>query len=459
MGGALSVRGTAASAAAVLAAAGLLLVPALWNGYVLFYYDSVDYVRMSFTWSLPVFRTMPYTLVAALGRLADTLWVVPLVQALAVAWVLFEALRVLSPDDARRALVPVTGFLCVFTALPWITDQVMADVFAGVAVLAITLLAFGDDRLTWARRIVLTLLVAVGTAVHTSHVAIIGGLVAALGLARFVLRRRVPGFRPALLLPLVAVGSGVAMVLAVHWVTVGRPFVTQPNSILMLARLVQDGIAKRYLDDVCPGAAPPLRLCQYRDRLPPTANDFLWGDTPFDDLGGWQTMESEARQIVGETLRRYPVLHVKAAFALTLEQLTMMATGDGLVNMEWHLRQTIFRRYPQEYDDFMQAEQQHGIPFRLINAVHVPALALSTFATVLLLIHWWRRGQWRQAGLALVVLLSLLGNAFVCGALSNPNHRYQSRLAWLTVLVVAIGGRSLVWRGAGWDEAVNAEWR
>jgi hypothetical protein len=32
----------------------------------------------------------------------------------------------------------------------------------------------------------------------------------------------------------------------------------------------------------------------------------------------------------------------------------------------------------------------------------------------------------------------LLGNAFVCGALSNPNDRYQSRIAWIAVLAILL---------------------
>lgn len=447
---------------AIVAAAALLLLPALWNGYVLFYYDSVDYVRMSFTWELPVFRTMPYTLIAFIGRLADSLWAIVIVQSLLVAWILHLALRVLSPFPPTRALLPVTAVLCLMTGLPWYADQVMADVFAGVSVLGIAILAFADDRLDRWRRIALVLLTGVGTALHTSHLAIVGGLVISLGLARLILRRRWSGFRPALRMPSLALLGAVAMVVGVHWGTVGRPFVTQPNSILMLARLVQDGLAKRYLDDVCPTAEPQLRLCAYRDRLPPTANDFLWGETPFDDLGGWKTMEGEASHIVAATLRRYPLQHVRAAVILTLEQLGMVATGDGLVNMQWHIRQTIQRRYPDEYTEFMEARQQRGgIHFKWINAVQVPAAILATIVTLALLVHWWRRRLWRTAGLALVVVLALLGNAFVCGALSNPNHRYQSRLAWLAVLVVVIGSRTLFGRDreTNWSDGLSPEWR
>jgi hypothetical protein len=42
------------------------------------------------------------------------------------------------------------------------------------------------------------------------------------------------------------------------------------------------------------------------------------------------------------------------------------------------------------------------------------------------------------AGVAVFTLLALLGNAFICGALSNPHDRYQSRLVWLATLIVAM---------------------
>ena len=35
-------------------------------------------------------------------------------------------------------------------------------------------------------------------------------------------------------------------------------------------------------------------------------------------------------------------------------------------------------------------------------------------------------------------LVTLVGNAFICGALSNPHDRYQSRVVWIAVLAVGM---------------------
>jgi len=44
----------------------------------------------------------------------------------------------------------------------------------------------------------------------------------------------------------------------------------------------------------------------------------------------------------------------------------------------------------------------------------------------------------RIAALAALLFVALISNAVICGVLSNPHDRYQSRLAWLAPLVVTI---------------------
>ena len=60
----------------------------------------------------------------------------------------------------------------------------------------------------------------------------------------------------------------------------------------------------------------------------------------------------------------------------------------------------------------------------------------------LILVAVWglRTGRRDVAALALFVLIALIGNAFINGALSNPHDRYQSRIAWLATLVVGVAG-------------------
>jgi hypothetical protein len=50
-----------------------------------------------------------------------------------------------------------------------------------------------------------------------------------------------------------------------------------------------------------------------------------------------------------------------------------------------------------------------------------------------------RRRSLIDAGeLAMTCLIAMLANAFICGALSNPNDRYGARLVWLAVIAAAL---------------------
>ena len=70
------------------------------------------------------------------------------------------------------------------------------------------------------------------------------------------------------------------------------------------ARMLQDGIVARYLRDHCP--QQKLKLCPYRDQLPATADQFLWGNSMFNTLGRFQGLNDEMSFIVLHSLAEYP---------------------------------------------------------------------------------------------------------------------------------------------------------
>jgi hypothetical protein len=430
----------AATVAATGLAAGLLTLPAVWNGSPFYYWDSVDYVYLPFTWELPIYRTVSYGVFAGIGRMAGSLWAVVAVQALLVAWMLRETLAVFWPGNPDRALVPLTLLLTLLTGLSWSVGTLMPDALTGLVVLGLACLAFDRGELG-RRRLPLAAITAIAVAVHTSHVALSIGLVAALALVALGGRRLRLGLRPRIVLPASCVVAAIVMVIGAHWLTTGRPMLTQPTSMLFLARLVQDGIAKRFLDDHCVDGKPYL-LCPYKDRLPPTANEFLWQANSIpQQLQGWERLGPEAAEIVVRSLHDYPWLHLAAAGRLTVQQIVKLRTGDGLLpGVGWFIDDPLHRYYPAGHAAFLGSHQRAGIDFVPVNAVHVPAAALTLVLTLAALGWAWRRGERRALAITLVVVIALAGNALICGALSNPNDRYQSRIVWLAVVATAIAG-------------------
>lgn len=450
------VRGVVPTATAVAGAALLFALPALWNGFPLVFFDTVDYVRTSFTGEAPPYRTVPYGVFLAATHLGVSLWLPVAVQSLVLAYVLHEGLAVFAPVRPHLALVPTAALLVAFTGLPWYTSQIMPDAFVGVAALGTATLVFGRARLGPCRRLALAAAVAVATSLHTSHLFLLFGLAASAAVLVPLARRAWPGVRLDWATSAVGSFAALALVLATQWALAGRPTLGPPGSVFLLARLVQDGLAQRYLDDVCPPPgedagerqATGLKLCAVRHRLPAAANQFLWnphwgGDSPFLEVGGWEGMAEEAAEIVVGSLRAYPLAHAAAALKNTGLQLVKVRVGDGLEPMDWLLGDDIARYLPADAAAFGRARQQTGIEFGLLNGVQVPVLLGSMAGAAFLLAVGWRRRDPRSAGLAAAVLLALLGNAFICGVFSNPIHRYQSRIAWIAVFAVAVGAARL----------------
>jgi hypothetical protein len=431
-------------AAVVLAVLAALLWPALWNGYPLVYHDTEDYVNMSFTFDLVTWRIMPYALVMALGRLFGSLWPVIVLHAALATWLLHEAASAFVPRYRRLALLGTAALLAAGTCLPWINATLMPDALTALVPLAIATLAFG--QLPRWRRLLLAIPLSVAVACHLSHLVLAIGLLLALGAWRLVAQFRRGALRPALAVPLYAVLLGTLAVPAVHKLATGEAFLTRGGRVLQLALFVQNGLAQRYLDKVCPQGAA-LKLCAYRDQLPATADAFLWAHwaSPFWKLGGWTGMREDARKIVIGTIRTFPGEIALSSLRNTVRQLGEMRLGDGLdpkrrANWPGEYYDTARARYPQEFPAYIGARQQQGkgIDFATLNAMQQPLAWAGLVLLALLLIEAARRRDAAGVGLAAVALLAILGNAVVCGAFSNPHDRYQNRIVWLAVAADAL---------------------
>jgi hypothetical protein len=206
---------------------------------------------------------------------------------------------------------------------------------------------------------------------------------------------------------------------------------------------MQDGIVQRLMNDTCPPAgAEKWRLCAFKNRLPKSANAWLWGErSGFRALGGFsnEKQQEEDRRVVVESLKRYPVMHLRTAMNDSLLQFVQFKTGDGIEPQLSILKPNFTRMIPQQVPAYLEARQQRGlIRFKTLNLIHVPVGAMSVMGLLLLLQHAAARRSWDAASLPALVLLGLIGNAIICGTFSNPHDRYQSRIVWLPTLVLLL---------------------
>jgi hypothetical protein len=428
--------------AAALAAL-FLLAPAAWNGFPLLQYDTGGYLARWYQGTLEISRSVVYGLFLA-GLHGFDFWPALIVQALLTIWILALTLRVCGLGGPL-ALLAFTAILSVFTTLPWLTSILLTDIFVGLAVLAAHLLIFHGGDLGRFERWALVAFITFAAATHSATLAVLIALSAAALVVAAYDRKMVPfaGTRRVI----AALAFSVALVFGANALVAGRLAWTPGGVSLMFGRMLQDGIVHRYLADHCPDRR--LILCAHQAELPRDADDFFWGEGIFDKLGRFKGLDQEMKTIAIESLADYPWLQLKTAAAATWQQLTMVGTGYGIVHWIWHTYDTIKTYTPAAVPAMQAARQQSekfdAPRFNSFNRLHIPVALAST--ALLAVIAVLALGGWIGADLGLLAisaLLTILANAFVCGALSGPHNRYGARLVWIAPLVVLLAA----WRWA-----------
>ncbi|MCP1891289.1 hypothetical protein J2R70_004178 [Bradyrhizobium japonicum] len=260
------------------------------------------------------------------------------------------------------------------------------------------------------------------------------GLCAAGWMVRPFLGARLPlaGLAQA---SLTIVAGGLMLVSANHALS-GKWGWTPGGYGVAFGRMMQDGIVARFLSDHCP--REHYRLCPYRDQLPATADEFLWGKSMFNTLGRFEGMNDEMGYIVVHSLADYPAWQAGAALRAMGQQLLHVATGEGTSVWIGHTYGIIERYIPAQVAPMRAARQQnHGLDFDHVNWLHVPVALASMLALVGLLAHALASRRLDDLTLlAATVALALLGNAFICGVISGPHDRYGARMVWVATFVV-----------------------
>lgn len=425
------------------AMAGIMLLPALWNGFPFVFADTGGYLIRPFMGTLELGRSALYGAFLAAGISLD-FWPCVIVQALLCACLISLVLRTQGLTRPATALAVVVA-MCVCTSLPWYAGQLMPDVFMPLAVLATYLIAFAAPQLRRFEIAALAAIIAFAIAAHMSILAVLLVLFALFAVLRLA-ATSASSLRPRLDLPAAGLAAGIALALFSNYLIAGAATFTPGGVNFLFARILQDGLVETYLDRNCP--SPGLTLCAYRgEKLPDENDEWLWdGDSPLRALGGWRVFAPQATRIIVGSIEHQPLANIRAAAIDSYAQLVSVATGDGFDDTEnWHTEWAIRTYAPQAAPSFLADRQQHNaINFDPINTWLQMPLALGTTLLLPLLVPLcWRRHP-SAAALGLTVFIAVLANATICATFSGINDRYQSRIVSIAVLAAGLAAYELV---------------
>lgn len=410
----------------------LMIAPALWNGYPLLQWDTGGYLARWYEGYLVPSRSTVFGLYLHYGE-SFGFWINLAVQSLATLWLLQLTLRVLAMMQTFR-FVAISLGLIVATALPWLASMLLTDIFSGLSVLSLFLLIVGAGRTSTLEKISLFVFTAFAAATHSATLGVLLGLCAIGWIARPFLRQRLPlaGLAQASL----TIVAGGLMLVSANYALSGKLAWTPGGYGVAFGRMMQDGIVARYLSDHCPRER--YKLCPYRNELPASADEFLWGKSMFNTLGRFEGMNDEMGYIVVQSIKDYPAWQAGAALRAMGQQLLHVATGEGTNGWIPHTRGIIERYIPAQAAPMRAARQQNWqLDFTAINWLHVPVALASMLALLALLGNALANRRLDDLTLlAATVTLALLGNAFICAVISGPHDRYGARMVWVATFVV-----------------------
>jgi hypothetical protein len=438
----------------------MLSWPAIFNGYPLLNPDSGEYLATGHTvlrkllggdvpaWMLASNRSEVYAAGLALLERGPDIWPVIATQALMTAFVLWLVVRSLCSRPLLRPVVvylALVAGLSLLTSVGWYASFAMPDILGALVYLGLYLIVFAGEGLRPWELAAVAAIAWWGAMAHNSHLLLAFLeclLLIVLWAARWAgLRGRGRWLLSAIGVIALAAATQTALHARLH----GRPSLFGSHPPYLTARVLADGPARLYLRQHC--ASLTWVICGRVDHLPTDEQMFLW-----EPGNVWNSATPEQRErlraeempLVLATLRAYPLQQAEVSLKNALHQLVFMGPAE-FTDAPYFTRQTLDGIAPGVYARYERTVQaRNGMPQTFFRRVQEVVIALSA-VTVLCGLPWlMRSGNRRLMGLTLIVVSVVPANAFVTGALSALDARYQGRVAWMVVLLAALSLRC--WR-------------
>ncbi|HEX4198647.1 MAG TPA: hypothetical protein VHZ26_14510 [Caulobacteraceae bacterium] len=421
---------------------------------------------LRFTLTLLTARSAFYALPFYLLSRAGGLWLVAALQALAAAWTVRVAVRALAPAIPNLAFLALVALLALLTSLGFEAAYAMPDLFGGLALLAAGVLIVCPERLGLWSRLGLAAIIAYAALAHTENILNLA-LAAALAVA---LQARAGRASLAVGAGPIMAALGVALVLAAGGgLLLNRAFGHPARMAPFVAsRVLADGAAQPYLRQAC--RRSPLAACDLADERPVYAEYYLGvyplgppPVTPPRDLPHiydriqFQTV-SDAQ---AEHRERFVAEQGRLVLgALETDGLDEIGTGlaDGAaafvnfgVNRDFDSLQGLMREHTQRREQMRALVPGAAACARDDSCAALDVAPLTglqggvvwaSFALIALGLFFTSAARaltGRLRPFAACMTGLVLANALICGGLSGPYDRYQSRVEWLIPFCALLG--------------------
>ena len=384
-----------------------------------------------------------------------TVWPVAGLQALLAAYVIWLVVRSVVPRNTLLCYLILCASLSLLTTLSWFTVLILPDILGPILYLCVYLIVFARETLSRVERAAVILIIWWAVASHGSHLIVATGLCALLILLGVLHCKFMQQRWRAVGVVMIVIAFSAAAQIGLNAYLTGKPALNADWPPILMARMIEDGPGRRYLESHCPEAK--FAICEDVQRLPDSTDDFLWSET-----GIWQTasvekqerLQHEELRFALAVIRAYPGEQLKKSAANFGNQLTTLGLDD-LTAADWTL-EGFDRAIPAEKSRYQHTRQfNDALPLDFFASVQNWTVIVSLAVIATFIPYLWRRRPARILGLCVIVISTVIMNALVTGVLSAVEPRYQSRVIWLLPLLAGL--LILNWRGQRSLHRTNAE--
>ncbi len=421
----------------------ILLGFAAWqNMYPLVYPDTGTYVLSGIESRVPVDRPILYGLFLRHTSMRATMWLSLFAQLLIVSSVLFAFIKTYFRNNSYKnifyfILVPLIG--C--TAISIKSSTLIPDVFTPLTILCFAILLRRNQAAILRLWFMAVMIFCIS--VHQSHLMILLLAFLLFTLSEIIQngwQEVIAKARPLwFLLPILLFSIVVTPLLNLSYS--GKFFWSKSGGIFMMGRLADNGMLQDYLRKNCD--AHSYEMCNYVENIP---SDFLWDDrSPLHKMGGWENPSLEYDRIFWDmmTTPKYFAQFCYKSLSASVVQfftfnISLRAENDAMGHdspPHYALRTVYSHEMNQYLGSNQNIKRLDYTPLDIRQTWFIIGL-FSLFA----LIKISKLGKYTTTFNRILSLIFFytLSNAIVCGTLSIPNPRYQTRVFWLIPLVILI---------------------
>lgn len=311
----------------------------------------------------------------------------------------------------RFSLLPPIVLLSsatVFAAL------LMPDLLAALAILSCAMILPHWREMKRNERLFWWALLVAGIMSHSATLLIVASL---LVISLFFQRRPI-SWIPVLSTLLVGVAAELSFAAGVTFAA-GSPPLRPP---FLSARLIADGPGRQFLEEQCPRGAD-FTLCSIYAALPTNSDVILWAD---NGVGFISMPRNVQRAWSQEDLRFSAAVaanHPLAVGSSSALAVAKQSWGYKVSDVTAPLENTD-RLTPAEFTRYsVTAVAKSRFPVWIWNASSIPLFV----ASIILLIG----GRRRLPPSVQIIILGVIIDVAVCGAISTPHDRYLMRVVWL----------------------------